>query len=114
VVRSLVCSTVLGAQRQRLTTVPLSFFGVRWGVSGKPPVRGGSLVLTWLPLLFTLTGKETHEYWGFLIEWKDGVLGGEQVSSPPALYECVCSHMCISMCTCIHVCRALTGLRSVP
>jgi hypothetical protein len=39
VVRSLVCSTVF-APRERLTTVPWSFFGVRWGVSSKSAARG--------------------------------------------------------------------------
>jgi hypothetical protein len=37
-------------------TIPLSVFGAGWGVSSNSLQGGGSLVLTWLLLLFTLTG----------------------------------------------------------
>jgi hypothetical protein len=42
VIRSLICSTVLGAHPEikRLTAIPLLVFGVEWGVSSKPPARG--------------------------------------------------------------------------
>jgi hypothetical protein len=53
-VSSLVHPTVLGTQRQCLTTIPLLVLCVHCGVSSKPPVVGGSLDLTWLPLLLNI------------------------------------------------------------
>jgi hypothetical protein len=52
VVKSLVCSTALGTHLEiKLATVPLSIFGVLWGVSSKPLARerGSGSIIAALP-----------------------------------------------------------------